>query len=195
MKSSFYSTKAFLVFTVPLLLIYTLIIVYPVIQTFIMSFFAWDGLNTPEYTGLANFKRVFASKDLRVSFLNGIRYSLFIAIYQIGIASLIANLLNSRGLKGRKVFRTSFFIPVVLSITVVSQLWLAIYHGEFGLLNTIFESLGMEYRQYWLFEPDSTIYAIAFVDAWKGMGYHLIILYAGLRSIPDMYFEAAHVRN
>lgn len=193
MTAFFKNKRAFLIFTLPLLLIYTIVIVYPVLQTLVMSFFEWDGLNTPTFTGLANFQRAFESKDLKVSFWNGIKYSLFIAIYQIGIATILANLLNLKVLRGRKFFRTSFFIPVVLSITVVSQLWLAIYHGEFGLLNTIFESLGWEYRQYWLFEPKTAIYAVAFVDAWKGMGYHLILIYAGLRAIPNVYFEASSV--
>lgn len=185
--------KTIILFVTPLLLIYTVVIVFPVLQTFIMSFYKWDGLNKPEFTGLVNFKRVFTSKDFSVSFSNGIKYSLFIAIYQIGIATILANLLNIKALKGRKFFRTTYFIPVVISITVVSQLWLAIYNGEFGLLNTIFETLGIKFRQYWLFEPDSAIYAVAFVDAWKGMGYHLILLYAGLRAIPESYFEACKI--
>lgn len=193
MKSILMNKKAFAVFTLPLLIIYTVIIVYPVLQTFLMSFYKWDGLNIPTFTGLENFKRAFTSKDLNKSFFNGIKYSLFIAIYQIGIATLLANLLNLKKLKGRKFFRTSYFIPVVISITVVSQLWMAIYHGEFGLLNKIFETMGLKYRQYWLFDPRTVIYAVAFVDAWKGMGYHLILIYAGLRAIPDMYFEAAQV--
>lgn len=158
-----------------------------------MSFFKWDGLNRPTYTGLANFRRAFESKDLRVSFFNGIKYSLFIAVYQIGVASVMANLLNSKKLRIRKFFKTAFFIPVVISITVVSQLWISIYHGEFGLLNSIFKSLNLAYRQYWLFDPHTAIYAVAFVDAWKGMGYHLIIIYTGLKSIPESYFEAAQV--
>ncbi|QUI24611.1 sugar ABC transporter permease [Vallitalea pronyensis] len=193
MNSFFKNKKAFLIFTVPLLLIYTTVIVYPVLQTFVMSFFKWDGLNIPEYIGLENFKKVFESKDLKVSFYNGLKYSAFIAIYQIGIASIIANILNSKRLRFRKFFRTAYFIPVVLSITVVSQLWIAIYHAEFGLLNKVFESLGIDYQQSWLFENNTAIYAVAFVDAWKGMGYHLILIYAGLRAIPETYFEAAQV--
>jgi raffinose/stachyose/melibiose transport system permease protein len=193
MKTILLNKKAFVIFTLPLLLVYSVVIVFPVLQTLLMSFYKWDGLNIPKFIGLENFKRAFSSQDLKVSFLNGIRYSLFIATYQVGIASLMANLLNSKKLRLQKFFKTSFFIPVVISITVVSQLWIAIYHGEFGLLNKIFESMNLTYRQYWLFDPKTAIYAVAFVDAWKGMGYHMIIIYAGLKSIPETYFEAAQV--
>ena len=158
-----------------------------------MSFFKWDGLNVPEFKGFYNFKKLFESRDLKVAVINGLKYSTFISIYQIGLASLFANLINRKDLRGRGFFRIAYFIPVVLSITVVSQLWLALYNGEFGLINNAFKALGMEYRQYWLFETKSSIYAVAFVDAWKGMGYHLVIIYAGLRAIPESYFDAAMV--
>lgn len=185
--------KALAMFILPLLIIYVAIIVYPAVQTLLMSFTQWDGLNNAIFVGFNNFIRMFKSRDLKVAVLNGLKYPLVVASYQIVIGTLLANLLSSDKLKGKKFFRTTYFIPVVLSITVVCQLWISIYHSEFGLLNTLFERMGTDYRQYWLSQKNTVIFAVAFVDAWKGMGYQFVLIYAGLKSIPETYFEAARI--
>lgn len=116
-----------------------------------------------------------------------------LAVYQIGVSSILAVLLSLKRIKGRKFFRTSLFIPVVLSVTVVCQLWISIYNGQYGLLNKIFEVLGTQYRQDWLSGKNSAIIAIAFADSWQYMGYYLVLIYAAMRSIPEHYYEAAEI--
>lgn len=191
MKKVLGNKIAILVFTMPTLLIFTAVIFFPILKTVTMSFYNWDGLNRPDFISFENYVKIFKSPDFLISIKNSITFSLFITAYQIGLGSVMAILISNKRLAGNKVFRSSYFIPVVLSVTVVSQLWLSIFHTEFGLLNKFFEILGISYRQSWLSQPGISILAVAATDAWKGMGYHMIIIYAGLRSIPEHYFEAA----
>lgn len=183
--------KALSLFVLPLLIVYLVMVVIPAIQTFFMSFTDWDGLSRMSFVGIDNYIATFTSKEFWISFKNGIKYPLLLATYQIGIASILANLLISKKVKARGIFRTSYFIPVILSMTVICQLWVNIYQTEFGLLNQLFEKFGWTYRQYWLSQKSTALFAVAFVDAWKGMGYHFLIIYAGLNSIPESYIEAA----
>lgn len=80
--------------------------------------------------------------------------------------------------KGRKILKTAYFIPVVLSVTVVCQLWLSMYDPVNGIINKLFQAVGMAYRQDWLNSPSVSIIAIAFVNAWQYMGFQFALLYA-----------------
>jgi raffinose/stachyose/melibiose transport system permease protein len=185
--------KAIALFILPLLIIYCAMVVFPAAQTFGMSFTDWDGLSRINFVGLKNYRKLMESKEFWISFQNGLKYPILVATYQIVVASLLANILINKSTKGASFFRTSYFIPVILSMTVVCQLWINIYQADFGLLNMLFEKWGWSYRQYWLSDAKSALFAVAFVDAWKGMGYHFLIIYAGLKSIPESYTEAAWI--
>ncbi|MFD0958260.1 carbohydrate ABC transporter permease [Paenibacillus chungangensis] len=184
---------AILIFTLPVLLLYSVVVVYPVLQTAYKSLFAWDGLNTPKFIFLNNYIRLFQDSDFYISLINGLIFALVLVFYQIGLGAILALILINKRIKGVRFFRNSFFIPVVLSVTVVCQLWLTIYNGHYGLLNQLFSIIGLDYEQDWLGNPDTAIWAVAAVNAWQNMGYHLILIYAAIKSIPDYYFEAASI--
>jgi len=124
---------------------------------------------------------------------NGLIFAAIITITQIGLGTILAFAVADASFKGRKLLRISFFIPVVLSVTVVCQLWLSMYNSEYGLINKIFELIGLEYKQDWLSDSKTAIIAIAFVNAWQYMGYHFALLLAGVKSIPEQYMEAARI--
>ena len=76
-----------------------------------------------------------------------------------------------------------YFIPVLLSVSVVSQLWIQIYNAEFGLINQLAKALQIDWSQNWLNQKWTSLFAVAFVESWKGMGYIMLIIYAGVRNI------------
>lgn len=82
---------------------------------------------------------------------------------------------------------------MLLSASVVAQLWISIYHGDFGLINQLAKMAGGEWQQNWLNEPVKGIIAIVLAEAWKGMGYHMLIIYAAMRNVPRVYYEAAYI--
>ncbi|MFI2857368.1 carbohydrate ABC transporter permease [Paenibacillus sp. JSM ZJ436] len=184
---------AILLFISPALLLFTVLVFWPILQVFYRSLFEWDGLTEGTFIFLDNYKRMFEDTLFYTSLYNGLIFALILTVLQISIGTVLALTISDGLIKGRKLLRISFFIPVVLSITVVCQLWLAIYNGEYGLINKIFEALGLSYRQDWLSNSKTAIFAIAMVNAWQYMGYHFALLLAAARSIPEQYMEAAKI--
>lgn len=184
---------AILIFILPALLLYTVMVFYPIVQTFFRSMYEWDGLTEGTFIWFDNYTRLFQDALFFTSLNNGLIFAFIITVTQIGIGSILAFAVADAKFKGRKILRISFFIPVVLSITVVCQLWLSIYNSEYGLINKVLELLGIEYRQDWLSNSKTAIIAIAFVNAWQFMGYHFALLLAGVKSVPEQYMEAARI--
>jgi raffinose/stachyose/melibiose transport system permease protein len=182
---------AIAVFALPALLLYTLVVSYPVVQSLYRSFFDWDGLGAGTFSGLHNYVLLFDDPLLITSLKNGALFALVLVVFQIGLGTILALVCADVKVKGRKILKVGYFIPVVLSVTVVCQLWIAIYDPTNGLINKLFELLGISYRQNWLTSPTVSIIAIAFVNAWQYMGYQFSLLYAGVKSIPEQYMEAA----
>ncbi|MDQ0194041.1 carbohydrate ABC transporter permease [Paenibacillus wynnii] len=184
---------AIAIFTLPALLLYTIMVFYPIMQTFFRSMFEWDGLSAGTFIWFDNYKELLNDSVFHTAIYNGLIFAAIITVTQIGIGSILAFAVSDVSFKGRKILRISFFIPVVLSITVVCQLWLSIYNSEYGLMNKLFDMLGIQYHQDWLSSGKSAIVAIAFVNAWQYMGYHFALLLAGAKSVPEQYMEAARI--
>ncbi|MFD2610878.1 carbohydrate ABC transporter permease [Paenibacillus gansuensis] len=193
MKKFLGNKLAIALFTLPALILFSVVVFYPMIQTLFRSFYEWDGLSTATFIGLDNYERLFHDRLFFKSLYNGLIFAAVITVFQIGMATVLAFIIADAKIKGRRFLRISYFIPVVLSITVVCQLWLAMYNGEYGLINKIFGLLGMEYRQDWLSNGKTAIIAIAFVNAWQYMGYHFALILAGVKSIPEQFLEAARI--
>jgi raffinose/stachyose/melibiose transport system permease protein len=191
MRNYFGNKWAIAAFALPALLLYSVVVSYPVAQSLYRSFFDWDGISKGTFTGLSNYVQLFRDPLLITSLRNGGLFALVLVIFQIGLGTILALVCADMKTKGRKVLKVGYFIPVVLSVTVVCQLWLAIYDPTNGLINRLFELVGIPYRQNWLSSPAVSIIAIAFVNAWQYMGYQFSLLYAGIKSIPEQYMEAA----
>lgn len=193
MNKSIRHKLTILAFILPALTVYVLIVFYPILQTLQRSFYSWDGISAPIFNGIKNYTRMIDDPDFLISLKNGLLFSGVLFVYQIGVGTLLALLLSGSRLKGRRFFKTSFFVPVVLSSTVTAQLWVNIYDQNNGLINKALELLHIPLRQNFLGSFDWGILAIAFVNAWQFMGYTLVLLYAGIRTIPAHLYEAAMI--
>ncbi|WP_239616078.1 carbohydrate ABC transporter permease [Cohnella mopanensis] len=193
MKTHLSNKKTIALFTLPALLIYTLIVAYPVLQALFRSFYEWNGLGGGTFIGIQNYIQLFEDPLLIRSLRNGALFALVLVVFQIGLGTLLALVCADPKVRGRKILKTGYFIPVVLSVTVVCQLWIAIYDPTNGMINKLFQLLGIPYQQYWLTSPAVSIIAIAFVNAWQFMGFQFSLLYAGVKSIPEQYMEAATI--
>jgi raffinose/stachyose/melibiose transport system permease protein len=193
MKQYLGNKRAVLIFLTPALLLYSVIVFYPILQTFYRSFFDWDGLSEATFIGFKNFIDLASDPLLETSLKNGLIFALVLVVFQIGLGTFLALVCADPTVKGRKILKTAYFIPVVLSVTVVCQLWLAMYDPDNGLINKVFHALGITYQQNWLSTPGSSIIAIAFVNAWQYMGFQFALLYAGVKSVPEHYLEAARI--
>jgi multiple sugar transport system permease protein len=124
--------------------------------------------------------------------VNTLFFVLVIVPLQGGLALGLALLINQK-LRGINVFRTIYFMPVVVSMVVVSILWRFIYDGQNGLLNTLLNLLtfGSFHAVDWLGNPATAMPALMVMSAWQGVGFHMVIWLAGLQNIPESLYEAA----
>lgn len=190
----FYSNKlAIFFFTLPALLVFSVMVFYPITQVFVKSFYDWNGLGSGTFIGFENYVKLFKDTVFKLSNKNALIFSLFITIFQITLATVFSLVVSDKRTKGRNILRVSYFIPVVLSVTVVCQLWLAILNSDSGLLNQLFKAVGLDYQQNWLSDRNHAIYVIAFVNAWQWMGYQFALMMAGIKAIPNDYYEAAKI--
>ena len=190
----FYSNKlAIILFALPALSVFTVMVFYPIIQVFIKSFYEWNGLGSGTFIGFDNYIKLFGDTVFKISNKNALIFAIFITVFQMVFASVFALVVSDKRVKGRSFLRVAYFIPVVLSVTVVCQLWLAIFNADSGLLNQMLKALGINYSQNWLSDRHNAIYVIAFVNAWQWMGYQFALLMAGIKSIPNDYYEAARI--
>lgn len=193
MKKFFSNKLAIFIFIAPAMILFTVMVFYPVLQVFYRSFFEWDGLSKATFIGVDNFIELLDDSIFWVSIKNGLIFAVVITVFQLSIATVLAFAVSSAKLHGKNFFRIIYFIPVVLSVTVVCQLWLSMMNVDYGLFNKMFEALGLTYRQSWLQDRFKSIYAIAAVNGWHFMGYHFALILAGIKSIPGTYYEAAQI--
>lgn len=181
------------VFVLPTLILFTLMVVYPVVQSAIKSFYNWNGISTPEWVGLKNYSKLFTSDIFYLANKNSFIFAGMLILVQMGLGLLLALALVTVKTKAVGFFRFSFFLPVVVASTVICQLWVSIYNPDYGLINKMLEQLGISYRQAWLTGSKSAIYAVSFVNAWQYLGIQFIMLYTGIKNIPAEYLEAARI--
>ncbi len=179
------------IFIMPVCAFIAVLILYPLFILVKNSFTTWDGLNPAVFTGIANYKRIFKDPLFYKSLKNGVIYAIIQTCYQIPLATLLAFAVKSVTNGEKKFFRIAYYIPAVLSVTVVCQLWVRIYDADYGLINKLFEILGLSYQQNWLGGKDTAIRAVAMVGTWQFTGYQFILLFSAANSVPSDYFEAA----
>ncbi|GAA6409697.1 sugar ABC transporter permease [Blautia hominis] len=181
------------VFVAPTIILFGLIIVIPLIQSAVMGFTEWDGINKATFIGLKNYQKLLKSRDLSVAIRNSVLFSVVLTLYQVGIGTVLAYIIANFKFRGRNFFKNVYFFPVLLSVSVVAQLWISIYHGDFGLINQMAKTFGSSWQQNWLNEPIKGIIAVTITEGWKGMGYHMLLIYAAMKNVPEVYYEAATI--
>lgn len=180
-------------FLLPALLIIGLFMLVPSIMSLYYSLTDYYML-TPQLTdfiGFENFRRMFNDRLMRQSIMNIFQFVIFIMPIQVGTALGLALLVNRRS-RSTLFYKVAFFSPVVMSLVVVSVLWLYLLNPSSGLVNEILISFGIS-PQPFLSSPDQAMYAIIVVSAWQGAGYQMLIFLAGLQNIPNEIYEAARI--
>lgn len=182
------------VFVLPAMLIFVCFIIIPLIISGTYSLFEYDGIGTMKFIGIQNYIDMFVKdsyfpKAFKNSFIL-VGASLLI---QLPISLLLAMVL-AKGVKGEKFFRTVYFVPVVISSMVIGQLWMKIFNSDYGLLNIIIRAFGIsDFHYSWLSNPKTAFICTVVPAVWQYIGYHMLIFYAGIKSISTDYYEAAQI--
>lgn len=178
----------------PAFVFYTLFIIWPTISSVYYSFTSWDGISPNiNFVGLANYKEIFTSARFGNALKNTFILTLFISILENGFALALAIIVdNVRWCKN--LFRSAFYIPVLISGIVSGFIWKIMYNYNFGAINSILTSMGLgDYRQDWLGNTSLTLIMVGVVLVWKGAGYYMIIYLASLQSVSTDIIEAAEI--
>lgn len=176
----------------PALVLLTLFLFIPMILTLIFSFTDFFALNPSltHFVGLDNYFQVLKDEDFCRAFVNTLKFVVIIVPLQslgaLGLALLIHKVTYCK-----TYFKVAFFIPVVMSLAVVSTLWVQIYSPE-GILNSILANFGIS-AQPFINSSAQALPSIAIMSAWQGMGYQMLIFLGGLQQINPALYEAAEM--
>ncbi|WP_326595870.1 carbohydrate ABC transporter permease [Streptomyces sp. NBC_01803] len=187
--------KAVLVFLLPPLLLYVATVAFPIAESLFLSFFRWDGITDLEFVGLENYHDLLTSDStFRAAFLHSFGYLAINLVIQIGGALLIANALTYLR-RGRNLLKTLYLLPAVLSTVAIALLFQRVYSFEpEGLLNQLLGAVGLDgWTRPWLSDVDTALTAVSLPEGWRFMGLYVVILLAGLLTVPREIEEAARL--
>ena len=194
MKVKLRKELPYLLFILPAFIVYTILTVIPLVQTLGLSFTNWDGYSMSHlsFTGLKNFRLVFADRSMKTALLNTCFYSIVFPLVTTVFAIPLSLVLNS-GMKTKNLQRALFFFPSVPSAIILGYLWAYILSptGN-GLLNKLLGLFGI-HPVMWLAVPKWAMFSVLLVNLWSVVGWHACIYLAQLQSIPTEYYEAANV--
>lgn len=186
---------AIFVFLFPAVALFALNIILPVFCSGYYSLLEWDGITEGVFVGLENYKTLFTSSTtgFSQSLINMSILALGAVFIQLPFALLLALWLANK-MKGERFFVTVFFIPVLMSTVVIGQLWTKMYNPDYGIVNSVLRMLGLSsWCHTWLGEKETVMLAVFIPMIWQYVGYHMLLLYAGVKSINPELTEAAYI--
>lgn len=184
-KSEFLWGWLFILPTVIGLLVLNII---PIFQTIYQSFFKTGDFGKGNiFIGAENYTKVFSDSEVWQSLINTFKYAIVEVPFSIVIALVLAVLLN-RKMKGRSVYRTIIFLPMVAAPAAVAMVWRWLFNSDFGLLNNVFHT-----SVKWVSDPKIAVFSIAVIGVWSIIGYNMVLFLSGLQEIPHDYYEAAQI--
>ena len=189
----FYSNKlALFVFSAPALLLFTIFVIYPIIPEIMISLQKHNGIQSLRYVGFENYIKVFQSKDFWHALKNTFLLVAYNLLIGLPISLILALMLDHMTSGIRRFFKTASFLPAVLSVTVIAQMWIAIYQPRWGVINTVLRAVGLDcLAMSWLTNLNTVMPAVGFAFLWQFIGLNMVLFYTGIKSIPKSYYEAA----
>ncbi|HDI51030.1 sugar ABC transporter permease [candidate division KSB1 bacterium] len=177
----------------PTLILFIVFMVYPVFYLVRLSFYQWDGITQMKFIGLENYARLLRDPIWWKSLKNTMIYVVAKLVIELSLALGAAVVLNSK-LKGKNLFRSIFFLPVVTSMAVMGIVFVGIFSPFEGVFNLILMKLGLisQFRD-WLGEPSTALYTVIGVAIWHDLGINMVFFLAGLQSIPKYLYDAAKI--
>lgn len=162
----------------------------PIVFTFVLAFFSWDIISPPEFVGLKNFTRLAADQSVVHSFGVTALLASLIVVLQIVIGLAMALLVQQRkSIWARSIFRTAFFLPLLVSAASISIVFSYLFDDHFGVINYYLQLLHLPAVQ-WLSSTSGATATIVIVAVWQQLGFVFILFVAALGSLPQDVLEA-----
>lgn len=178
-------------FVLPQVIGLIVFVIAPVLFSLYLCFTKWDFVKPPELVGLKNVQTVLADDD----FYTAIRNTFVIVSTIVPLTVVISlglALLTNQKLRGLGVFKAGFFLPMVTTSVAIAAVWYWLFAPDFGLINAFLSVLGIQ-GPGWLADPAWAKIAIIIMISWQSMGYYYILFLAGLKHIPQEYYDSAAI--
>lgn len=193
-KKKVYTALNVTAFLLPALLLFIGVLIFPIIMSGVYSLYDWNGVGAKEFIQFGNYKELFTSKNLR--FMKALGNSMLLALLSVFVQlpiSLGLALTLGKGRKGERFFLSVFFAPVLISTVVIGQLWLKMYNPDYGIVNMFIRWItnNPKLGPIWLGDPKLALWAAFVPTLWQYVGYHMLLMYAGVKSVPVELREAA----
>ena len=175
-------------FLAPFFTLFGVFMVYPLFDSIRLSTYSVRGMRNQTFVGLENIERLIADPLFWTALWNTAYFAAGSLLLQLPVALVLALLLSNARLKGRNLFRLSFFSPVLISGVFIAVIFYLLYDRRYGLVNRL---LGSEIQ--WLQDPDLVMPALVLAGVWRWAGFNMVYFLAGLQSIRQELYEAAAV--
>ncbi|WP_261807320.1 carbohydrate ABC transporter permease [Lapidilactobacillus luobeiensis] len=192
-KPTLKSTGKALLYLLPMLVITIIFNIYPILKSFIMSFYTkYDFFkDIVQQWGWSNFTYIFHDPDFLLAVKNTLIFVVGVVPLTVIISLVVALLLNKiKWLSG--LFRTVYFLPFVTSTVAIAQVWHWIYNSDYGLLNYFLGLFGVSPIA-WLESPKYAMLALIIMSIWKSLGFNIVLFLVGLNNINERYYQAAEI--
>lgn len=179
-------------FALPAVGLLFIFLYYPLGHSLFISFTNWNMTRSDKkFIGFDNYTYLLGHEDFYQSLKITFTYTIMDVVLTLAIGLLLALMFNVSS-RLFSFMRGIIFMPYYISMVIASMVFIWIYNGQYGLLNRVVSLLGMDPVE-WLINPQTVLPALVIVSVWKGVGFAMILFIAGLRSIPNEYYEAASI--
>ena len=188
--------KAIALFVVPALIIYTVLVILPVIWSLYYSLFSGSPGLEWKFVGFANYPSLFHDRNFMSALTVNIKYIAVVTCGQVCLGLALALMFKFWLRHCKTVVRTLVFFPVVLPTVAVGQLFAKIYEIQpnYGLLNSLLKAVGLvQWVQPWIGQKSTALWALCVMAIWAGMGFYAVIFYGALLNVQDDVIEAARI--
>jgi len=180
-------------FVLPAVFVLLASIALPAVDAFVLSLQSWDGINPVQWVGLRNYHKLLRDPVFAIALRNTAYFVGATIVFHTTVPLLIALLLNS-GVRGSRLFRTIYFMPNIISLTISGMLWMMIYEPNFGVLNEVLRAIGLgTLTQLWLASPKTVMTSVIITAIWQALGFYMVIFFASLQNLPQELYEAAAI--
>ena len=182
-------------FLLPAVLLMVVFVIYPIISNVVLSFQSWKGIfGTPKkFVGWENYIKVITNESFGRSMANAGIFMVVGFLIQMPLSSGLALLVTSK-IKGKNLFRTVYYLPVILGTATVAVMWKNLMNPNYGVIMEILKKIGADGAVFdWLNTPWLNVWIVALVNCWKSSGYNMLIFCAGLVTIDETLNEAAAI--
>lgn len=178
----------------PTIFLLLLVISGPLLGTIWLGFTDWDGIHSPKFIGLENFKQLLKDQIYFAALKNNFKWMLFFLTIPVIIGFSLAYLI-SRIKRGQMLYRTLLFIPYIISTVVTAKIWHGIYNPYVGI-NTKFKEWGWDFLALsWLGDIKIALYSVALTDGWHFWGFLIVLFLVALQQLDKHLEEAARVEG